>query len=81
MFSFCLSRGTTGGDQPKRKAGRAMEGPRGDKGEVVIRTIFGEIAADERDFNKPIEEIADNPEWREALGLEGGPFCYTDLER
>ena len=49
--------------------------------QTPIRTKFGAIAADARNFDRPIEAITDKPEWRAALGIEGGPFCYTDLER
>lgn len=56
---------------------RAGEG----RGEIVIRTRFGEVAADERNFSKPLDELLNDPEWCEAVGLEGGPFCYTDLAR
>jgi hypothetical protein len=41
--------------------------------------MFGEIAADERNFSRPIEEIADNPEWRESLGIEGRMFNLSKI--
>ena len=56
-----------------------MGPPKGRKGEVVIRTRFGEVAAD--GFSKPIDELLKSADWREAVKLEGGPFCYTDFER
>ncbi len=52
-----------------------------EKGAIVIRTIFGEIAADERNLDCPFEELLNDPERCAAIGLEGGPFCYTDLAR
>lgn len=58
-----------------------MDMPKGYKGEIVIRTKFGEIAADARNFARPIEKLIEDPAWREAVAIEGGPFCYTDLER
>ena len=42
---------------------------------------FGEIAADERNLDCPLEELLNDPERCAAIGLEGGPFCYTDLAR
>ncbi|MGH8575457.1 MAG: hypothetical protein ACREXX_10860 [Gammaproteobacteria bacterium] len=58
-----------------------MERPKDVKGAVVIRTHFGEIAAGPENFRRPIEELMKDPEWCEAVGLVGGPFCYTDAER
>jgi len=52
--------------------------PSNQKGEVVIRTKFGEVVADSRNFSKPIEELMLSEEWKEAVGLEGGPFCYIE---
>ncbi len=60
---------------------QAMIGPGDEKGAVVIRTIFGEIAADERNFDRPLEELLADPEACEAIGLESGPFCYIDPDR
>jgi hypothetical protein len=54
-----------------------MERPTDKKGEVVIRTIFGEVAADERNFSKPVEELMEDEAWRKEIGIEGGPFCYV----
>lgn len=58
-----------------------MERPGSKKGQIVIRTIFGDVAADHRNFSKPIDELMKDEEWRIKIGVEGGPFCYTDLER
>ena len=58
-----------------------MERAGEDRGEIVIRTRFGEVAADARNFSKPLEELLNDPEWCEAVGLEGCPFCYNDLAR
>ena len=32
-------------------------------------------------WRPPLDELLEDQDWREAVGLEGGPFCYTDLER
>lgn len=58
-----------------------MEWPQNVKGAVVIRTHFGEIAAGPENFRHPVEELMKDPAWCEAVGLAGGPFCYTDAER
>ena len=50
-----------------------------EKGAIVIRTIFGEIAADERNLDCPLEELLNDPERCAAIGLGGGPFFYNDL--
>lgn len=57
---------------------QAMIGPSDEKGTVVIRTIFGVIAADERNLDRSLEELLADPEACEAIGLEGGPFCYIE---
>ena len=54
--------------------------PSDKKGEIVIRTKFGDVAADSRNFSKPIEELMKDEEWKEAVELEGGPFCYIESE-
>ena len=50
--------------------------PSNKKGEIVIKTKFGNVAADSRNFCKPIEELMEDEEWKKEIGLEGGPFCY-----
>lgn len=55
--------------------------PGNKKDEVVIRTIFGEVAADSRNFSKPIEELMQDEKWKKSVGLKGGPFCYMKSER
>lgn len=50
------------------------------KGTIVIKTIFGEIATTQKNFNKPIETLIHDPDWCEEVRLEGGPFCYTPQE-
>lgn len=49
-------------------------------GEVVIRTKFGVVAADNRNFSKPIEDLMRDEKWKENVGLQGGPFCYIKSE-
>lgn len=49
-----------------------------EKGAVVIRTKFGEIAADARNFSRPVEELLADPEWVLDWEVEGGPFCYVE---
>ena len=49
------------------------------KGEVFIRTKFRE--QHESEYTLSRQEMIDNEGWREAVGAEGGPFCYTDDER
>lgn len=56
-----------------------MEGPDNKRGTVALRTLWGEIAA-EGNFSKPLDELLDNEEWKKAVGLKGGPFCYMTLE-
>lgn len=54
--------------------------PSNQKGEVVIKTKFGDVVADTRNFSKPIEELMLSEEWKKAVGLQGGPFCYVESE-
>ena len=56
-----------------------MEKPEKRQGAVVLRTIWGDIAA-ERNFSRPLEELLNDKEWKEAVGLIGGPFCYMPHE-
>lgn len=59
-----------------------MERPENKKGALVIRTMFGEVSAEQGvNFNKTIEEMTEDKAWREAVRAEGGVFCYTDLAR
>lgn len=48
------------------------------KGEVFIRTRFRE--QHESEYRLSREEMIKDEAWREAVGAEGGPFCYTDQE-
>ena len=32
-------------------------------------------------FRHPVEALMKDPAWCEAVGLVGGPFCYTDAQR
>lgn len=54
--------------------------PSNQKGEVVIKTKIGDVAADKRNFSKPIEELMLSEEWKEAVGLRGGSLCYVESE-
>lgn len=54
-----------------------MDRPEEILGAIVIRTQFGEIAAGQGNFAKPIEELMTDRDWCEAVQLEGGPFCYA----
>lgn len=38
--------------------------PRNKKGEIVIKTKFGDVAADNRNFSKPIEELMQDEVWQ-----------------
>lgn len=57
---------------------QAMIGPGDEKGAVVIRTIFGEIAADERNFDRPLEELLADPEADRRAGAR--PDSHADEE-
>lgn len=54
--------------------------PGNEKGAVVIKTKFGDVAADSRNFSKPIEELMKDEDWKKEVGLEGGPFCYVESQ-
>lgn len=58
-----------------------MEGsPKEEKGAVFIRTLFGEVSA--HCFPAlTLDDMIENTDWRQAAGVQGGPFCYTDAER
>jgi hypothetical protein len=58
-----------------------MDRPEDAKGAVVIRTMFGEVAAAEYFPDLSLDDMIRNEDWRKAVRAEGGPFCYTDLER
>lgn len=64
-----------------RKGVLALKEPENVRGALVIRTRFGEIAAGPGSFIRPVEELMKDPDWCEAVGLEGRLFCYTDAER
>ena len=49
------------------------------KGEVFIRTKFRE--QHESEYTLSRQEMMESEDWREAVGAQGGPFCYTDDER
>jgi hypothetical protein len=49
------------------------------KGEVFIRTKFRKQHKSE--YTPASKEMIENEGWREAVGAQGGPFCYTDEER
>jgi hypothetical protein len=59
-----------------------MERPDNKKGALVIRTKFGEVAADYGvNFNKTVRDMNEDEAWRQEVGADGGVFCYTKLER
>lgn len=59
-----------------------MERPDNKKGALVIRTKFGEVSAEHGvNFNKTVQDMNEDEAWRQAVGAEGGVFCYTNLER
>ena len=49
------------------------------KGEVFIRTRFGE--QHESAYRLCRAQMILDKNWREAVGAQGGPFCYVDAER
>ena len=49
------------------------------KGEVFIRTKFREQHESEYVISR--QERIESIDWRETVGAQGGPFCYTDEER
>ena len=58
-----------------------MDRPEEEKGAVILRTLFGEVAVATFFPDVPLEDMTQDQDWREAAGVEGGPFCYTDAER
>lgn len=58
-----------------------MERPEDEKGTVMIRTCFGEVAAAYWFPKLSLAELVTDEEWRAAVQAEGGPFCHTDSER
>ena len=59
--------------------------PQYTKGEVLIRTIWGDVALyrPNRFFTRPLRELFNRPEWRETCTqspTHQGPFCYFDPE-
>ena len=67
---------TGGGCKPLN---RMMEKPENRQGAVALRTIWGEVAA-EGNFSRTLESLLADEEWKKAVGLEGGPFCYMPHE-
>ena len=49
------------------------------RGDVFIRTKLRE--QHESEYTLSWREMIENESWREAIGAQGGPFCYTDEER
>ncbi len=47
----------------------------------MIRTLFGEVAAQDYFPALSLTDMVENEHWRTAVRAEGGPFCYTDAER
>ena len=58
-----------------------MDRPEDRKGAVIIRTMFGEVAPAYYFPSLSLNDMIQDEDWREAAGVEGGPFCYTDAER
>jgi hypothetical protein len=59
-----------------------MERPDNKKGALVIRTMFGEVAAEPgMNFTKTMQDMSEDEAWRQEVGAESGVFCYTDLVR
>ncbi len=56
-----------------------MEAPKGHKGEILLSTKFGTLA--ENALGRPVYEVFENEEMAKQMGVEGGPFCWTDEER
>lgn len=58
-----------------------MDQPKPRKGEIVIRTCFGEVSARYGvNFNLTLKEMMENEAWRKEVNAEGGPFCYVPEE-
>lgn len=58
-----------------------MDRPDDDKGTVMIRTRFGEVAAAHWFPALTLDALITDQTWREAAGAQDGPFCYTPQER
>lgn len=58
-----------------------MERPEDAQGTVLIRTVFGAVSAADWFPGLSLEALTSDPDWREAVQAEGGPFCLTDHER
>lgn len=58
-----------------------MDRPEDTKGAVIIRTMFGEVAAASYFPSLSLSDMVEDTDWRAAAGVEGGPFCYTEAER
>lgn len=56
-----------------------MDRPEDAKGEVFIRTLFGE--QHESTYTLSRTDMILNQDWRDAVSAKGGPFCYTDEQR
>ena len=48
---------------------------------VMIRTLFGVVAAAAWFPGLRPEDLVQDEMWRRAVKAEGGPFCLTPLER
>ncbi len=52
--------------------------PKGDRGEVLLQTMFGVRA--QNFFSANIYKVSEDEEVRQAMKVEGGPFCWTEEE-
>jgi hypothetical protein len=58
-----------------------MERPEDSKGTVVIRTVFGTVAAADWFPSLRLADLIEDEDWRAAVQAEGGPFCLLEHER
>ncbi len=49
--------------------------PKEYKGEVLLTTLFGVVA--QNFLSEDIYKVSEDPELRENMRIEGGPFCWT----
>ncbi len=55
-----------------------MEQPEGHRGEILIKTMFGVVA--QNALSVPIYKLSEDEELRQEMGVEGGPYCWTEEE-
>ncbi len=49
--------------------------PKEYKGEILLTTMFGVVA--QNFLSEDIYKVSEDPALREALRVEGGPYCWT----